>query len=525
MSRRLLPPAALLLLGMGALVVAPSAHAADPDQRVIFPEHPWAKVIEGELSKTVFEQTYGPDAEQARLQFAPIEQDGMLIDRDSWSNALLTSLDLPPLHAANYEPTVGIMYVAMEGVTLKPNCGNGDSANAALNCSPLVDQETNFPAMSGGGNQAALFQQLAAYYEPFNVVMTTTRPPDYLPYTMAVVGGSAGLAGQQGACGVANVACDGLKRNHVSLTFPQSCGGSAGTAAQETAHNWGLEHTDNGGDLMFPFNDGSIQSFVDQCMNISHATGDGITQCSYIHEEYCPQGGGEQQNSFAELMGVFGPRQADDSPPQITSIQPANGSVFNTSDDITITASISENSGMVGVKWTWLEGNPEGDSYTKCTNKVCDADFNPGVNFDASSIPWDFVAFDGAPAGTYSFQLEVMDAYANYATETITFEVMEQAGGDDDDDDDDDDSADESGDGGVDGGDDDDDDASGDDDDDDDDDDMSDGTGGDVGADGGVNERGCSVTRVGFLTGTGSRGVALLGLLLFVAGRRRSALG
>ncbi|MEM6996447.1 MAG: hypothetical protein AAF721_38435, partial [Myxococcota bacterium] len=460
MSRTLRLAATLSLVALGTS----SAHAAGPDaadpadslagddtMRVIDPAHPWARVMTGELSKSRFEQEYGAEAEAARQQFQPFEQDGVVYDKDSWSADMFKALELPPpLHAENYEPTVGVLYVEMNGVTLSPNCGSGDSANAALNCSPLVDNETTFPAMSDGGAQAALFQQLATFYEPFNLVMTTNRPPEYLPYTMAVVGGSSQLAGHSGACGVANVACDGLKRNHVSLTFPQSCGGSAGTAAQETAHNWGLEHTDNSGDLMYPFNMGGVQSFIDSCMNISHATGDGNTQCGYVHEVYCPTGGGEVQNSAAELFGVFGPRVTDNQPPEIVDLQPAHGAVFSTDDEFTVTASITENSRMVGVRWTWLEGLPDGtDSYTKCTNNVCDEDFSTGASFDVSQVQWDFVNLDKPPVGTYSFRLEVIDAYGNSETLTTTVEVTSDGsdGGDDGADDGSDDGVDDGGDG------------------------------------------------------------------------------
>jgi hypothetical protein len=312
---------------------------------------------------------------------------------------------------------------------LSPNCGSGDTANSALNCSPLVDQDTNFPAYGNGSAQASLFQELANYYEPFNLVMTSDRPPDWLPYTMAVVGGSAALAGLGGGvCGVANVACDGLKRNHVSLNFPESCGGVAETAAQETSHNWGLEHVNDSQDLMYPFNNGGFKEFKNECNAIDHSTGDGVTQCGYIHEIYC---GEEQQNSYAELMGVFGPRVADTVPPEITDIQPADGASFTTDDAIVITARTSEDSTFLAAKWTWIEGLPEDmDEYTVCTNNVCTGDYPLGVGFDPNEVQWDMIQLTQAPVGTYSFQFEVMDGYGQYATETITFEVVQ--GGDDD---------------------------------------------------------------------------------------------
>lgn len=388
---------------------------------------PWALAIDDALSKPLVEQWYGREVAEAWRDIEPQWEGNMLFTRDSFHEDMLAELGVPPVPAMNYEPSPGVVYVAMDGVTLRPNCGNGDTANSALDCSPLVSAETTFGAFGGGA--AAEFQTLASYYEPFDINMTSARPPDWMPYTMTVIGGSAGQIGAAGACGIANVACDGLKRNHVSLNFPESCGGMAETAAQETSHNWGLEHTDNPQDLLYPFNNGGFKTFVDECMPISNATGDGITQCDYIHEIYCPAGAGEEQNSYAELMGVFGPRTPDTTTPEITSISPANGSVLGNAEDILITASITDDSRMVAVNWEWLEGLPaEVESYRRCTNNVCDQDFNPGVSFVASEMPWDFVVLAGAPAGVYSFKLEVLDAYGNYATETITIEVVEGSG-------------------------------------------------------------------------------------------------
>jgi MYXO-CTERM domain-containing protein len=241
---------------------------------------------------------------------------------------------------------------------------------------------------------------------------------------MSVVGGSAGLAGQPGGvCGVANVQCDGLKRNHVSLSFPDSCPGDvAEIAAQETSHNWGLEHTNVESDLMYPFTNGGFKTFVDDCMAISHATGSGETQCGYVHEIHCPGGEGEQQNSYAELMGVFGPRVLDEEPPEILTIEPADGAAFSTTDSIAIRGTVAENTNFIAIKWT-LEGGPE--PLTKCTNNVCDQDYELGTGFDPNGETIEFVGLNQAPEGIYTATFEVMDAYGLYDSQTITFSVTE----------------------------------------------------------------------------------------------------
>ncbi|MGH1340557.1 MAG: hypothetical protein ACRBN8_03325 [Nannocystales bacterium] len=410
---------------LGLCVLAPSLASASERPR-IREDVPWALHPGDDLDKTPMERAYGIDEDD----LPPVDSfwDGTLLyTRDSAARDTLAQQGLPPLHAVAYDPSPGVLYVAMQGITLIPTCTGGDTANAAKRCSPLVDVETSFPAAGSSQQQAALFNQLADFYEPFDLVLTTSEPPDWMPYTMAVIGGTAGNAGQPGGvCGVANVACDGLKRNHVSLTFPGSCGGSAETAAQETAHNWGLEHTDNNNDLLYPFNSGGNKSFVDQCMTISHATGDGVTQCDYIHEEYCPSGGGEQQNTYQELLGIFGPRTPDNQAPEIVSIFPEDGATFTTEDTFTPTARIQENSNFVGVKWS-LES--EETALSRCTNNVCDQPFNPGVGFDPNEIDWQFTTLTTPPAGEYVLRFEVLDSYGGYATETITVHVVEAEGG------------------------------------------------------------------------------------------------
>ena len=417
--------ARLSAIFVGLCVLAPSVADAE-EPRLMRDDVPWALHPGDDLDKTPFERLYGV-AEEDLADVDAFWDGNLLYTKDSGAREVLEQQGLPPQHAVSYEASPGVLYVAMNGVTLTGPCGaGGETANAAKKCSALVDAETSFPPAGSGGQQAALFNQLADYYEPFDIVLTTSEPPEWMPYTMAVIGGSAGNAGQPGGvCGVANVQCDGLRRNHVSLTFPGSCGGSAETAAQETAHNWGLEHTDNTTDLLYPFNTGGFKTFVDDCMDISHATGDGVTQCDYIHEEYCPGGGGEQQNTYQELLGVFGPRTPDNQAPSIVEMSPPDGSTFTTADSFTVSARIEENSNFVAVRWELQGGDT---TLTRCSNNVCDQDFNAGVGFDPNEVDWDFTTLTTPPAGEYTLTFEVLDAYGGYDTQTITVTVTEAEG-------------------------------------------------------------------------------------------------
>ncbi len=411
-----------------ALVPAGARAGAPPESAV-----PWIVHPDDGLRRSTSERVLGVNL-KAEDWPEGFWQDDMYFGPDSYAQQHLDALGLP-LPAVNYEATPGVLYLAMEGVTLRNYCGTGDSANAAANCSPLVDSDTSFPSYGNQSQRDALEQTLKGYLSAFDLVVTQTRPPSYLGYTMAVIGGSSSNAGQPGGvCGVANVACDGLKRNHVSLTFPSSCPGPAAVAGQETAHNWGLEHTDNNSDLLYPYATGGSKSYVNNCMDINHATGNGITACGYIHEAYCPAGAGEQQNSYTELMGVFGPRTPDTVAPEIVNMQPADGSEFTPEDNILVTAMVSENSNFAGVKWTWLEGVPpaaqnDDGTLTRCTNNTCDDEINLGLDIQFDNLPLDFINLNGPPPGTYRFQMEVMDSYGNSDLETISFTVVGEGTG------------------------------------------------------------------------------------------------
>jgi hypothetical protein len=405
-------------LGLG-FAWAGSAAADDPaDSMRVAPALDWAFLPDDDLRVSDFERFYGIDPET--LGDVVFQEGEMVFGKDSNAASVMAQHGLPPLPAVQYDPTPGILYVAMNGVTIRPG-----QAHAALNRTPLVSQETNFPAYGSDAQKSAVLQAVQSAYGNVNLIVSGNRPPDYVPYTMAVVGGSASLAGMPGStCGVANVQCDAIQRNHVSLTFPQSCGGVGAVTAHEAGHNFGLEHVTNSSDLMYPYNTGGASTFLDGCTAISHATGSGVTQCGHIHREYC-NGDTERQNGYAEMLAAFGPRMADNTPPQIIELFPADGAVLTTEDSFTISARVTENSNFLGVKWTWLEAPVEdGVGHTRCTNNVCDDNYGLGVGFDPDDIPWDFLRLTEPPEGTYKFRFEVMDAYGNADAKDLTFQVV-----------------------------------------------------------------------------------------------------
>jgi hypothetical protein len=98
--------------------------------------------------------------------------------------------------------------------------------------------------------------------------------------------------------------------------------------------------------------------------------------------------------------------------------------VWTTADTFTIAATIEEDSNYLAVKWTWTDGLPSelGESFTRCTNGVCDEDYRAWITDDA---PFEFVGFVNPPAGEYTMTVEAMDARGHYVCKEITFRVIE----------------------------------------------------------------------------------------------------
>jgi hypothetical protein len=100
---------------------------------------------------------------------------------------------------------------------------------------------------------------------------------------------------------------------------------------QEAAHVWGLEHVDSQNDLLFPTTGGAGDpSFEDACHQIVVLDG-GIqpteAACAEMHELNCPDVP-DHQNSYQDMMMVFGPRTPDMSPPTLEIVAPTEGETF-----------------------------------------------------------------------------------------------------------------------------------------------------------------------------------------------------
>ena len=320
------------------------------------------------------------------------------------------------------------LYMAMDGITLYPDCPVTGWVHSAFDCTSLVDMPTTLPAVSSEAAKAQLVQAVQSHLAAFDVAVTTKRPPPYLPYFVAAIGGNGDWKGGN-LCGQATLSCSGQRRNLVSVVFPgnPNCADITGTVVHELGHNLGLEHTSLQPDTMFT---PALQQRSPQnaCSSIQLGDKDAIS-CPSSHAQQCPEGNGTQQNTMAELLSRVGPRRHDDEPPQVSEVWPPNGSVFTTDDVIPVTARVEDEGGTLGVRWRWLEGLPPGyDSYEQCTNDVCELAFLPEAH---ASGRWDLVTLVRPPAGAYAFRLDTVDAHGNTAIVTIQIRVEEPGEGDD----------------------------------------------------------------------------------------------
>lgn len=319
----------------------------------------------------------------------------------------------------------------LDGAHLRP-CEEGEPENAAIGCSRILTESVVLPGYGDARDRAAILQSLRALYSHVDLTITDQRPPLWLPHTMSVVGGSSSLLDvDPGTCGWAPLTCGGRQRNRINFTFPFACTSRvpdriAAVIAQESGHNFGLEHTDSLTDVMYPTLTEDLKTFEDRCTPII-PTNEAVA-CPEEHAEACPDTEGESQNAHLELLQIFGPRFEDTEPPVIRTMFPDDGAVFGPGETILLTATLHEASGAVGVRWSFTEGPEatlEAAGRDRCTNGVCRWPYGNDTPLDAD---WHFVELVEPEIGRYGARLELMDMDGNYTSREIHFEVREEVG-------------------------------------------------------------------------------------------------
>ena len=369
-----------LVVLLGALIIAPPAHAGDPEPHTLFghpvndPPEPTAEELEAR--RAAFEQ-YLEDNDLVHaggvvMPRAMAEDDG----RTAPPHATKV-WDKPP-----HRQTIFLNFFGgpMSGGTI-----------ASEMQSPCVQGKIDYPGFKGSTQQAlAIIQVFQQAAEPFGLRIAYDEvPPKHLPYSQVMMGGKPGIIGlPNGVLGVScNLDCGETWWRDTTFAFTEVAGDIqvlGTTALQEAAHSWGLDHIDGEDNIMYPYATFGMKVWADTCTDYNPATG--AIGCEYIHDEFCGQAAGKQ-NDVAELMAYFGSNSVDDVPPTVTLKSPADGAMLNPGDTLTVEADVTDNFEGFGWRLMVPELNQEIPSYY-------------------GEKSW---SFPGVPKGTYTIRVEAID--------------------------------------------------------------------------------------------------------------------
>lgn len=215
-----------------------------------------------------------------------------------------------------------------------------DHSDAKNGLSPAIQAGTSilteFQSASGQTGAAAdplwhdVVQCLKEVYSPFNITVTDVRPTSgqWTELMIAGVPQDVGLPNE--VLGIAPVHSDCQAHdNAISFSFANhenvhDVNNICWTAAQESAHNFGLDHEykfANGDSacndpMTYRFDCGGQKFFRDEGAFCGE---DQVRACS------CPN---QTQNSHAKLLSIFGPGTPITAPPDATILVPAAGATI-----------------------------------------------------------------------------------------------------------------------------------------------------------------------------------------------------
>ena len=347
-----------------ALLFAPSAHAQPDELQVDRPET-WDMSIQ-ELEAIGLGQYRGDPI------VVPI-------------NALRERpIDEPPLAAGE-----GIVFVNFDGAQLTSGFDN-----ARQNVTQINNLAGSFAAYGDGSKREAVMQAVRQDWSSYNVTIVDQRPADG-DYTMCMVGPTNPYGG--GVLGIAPLDCnDSQTHNNVTYAFHSvndsfSASTTATTIGQEVAHSYGLEHVNEPGDIMNPFNAGGDPSFRDQCISI---VADGGIVCGSQHAAEC--GASNQQNSHAELVRLFGTSVPDNAAPVVSLTAPTDGDEFPAGSSFDISVDATDDT---AVEQVVLYSN----------GAALETDGNAPYGWSVNDVP----------EGEYEFYVEAVDQAGNSAMSNV----------------------------------------------------------------------------------------------------------
>ncbi|HWB78424.1 MAG TPA: hypothetical protein VG755_25840 [Nannocystaceae bacterium] len=362
------------------------------------------------------------------------------------------SVDDPSAGGLFHEP--GVLFINFDGGQMM-DCNGSDWP--VMNCSTIMHDLVE-PYSGDTATRAAVVQAMSNDVADFALTVVGERPPDDTLYDMVMVGNWT-PAPEGGFAGVAPT-IDCWNTNKAETSFSLDLGDASSVAkvvGQEAAHVWGLEHVDSQSDILFPTVGGaSDPAFEDECHHIVVIDGgivESTANCPEMHAANCDEP--DTQNSYRDLLMIFGPPGADVTAPTVEILVPmaneafASGASFDLTlrmiDDVPpqlfdIYASIDadEQGAMLGAaQWgpelvTPVSGLPDGEHFIRID--IADQQGNPAtatVHFTIGIAPVDTTgegsgSDDGTGGGTTS--VDTTSASATTASTEATSDGTSESG-------------------------------------------------------------------------------------------------
>ena len=324
-----------------------------------------------------------------------------------WYEPLVYGTEAPPPEKAQ----AWVVYTNFDGGEMNW-CGWGNNS-PQNNCSTIM-QDTVLPYSGDAGQRAAIVQIVRKDFADFNVKVTDQRPQG-IDYDMEMVGDWQ-PAPQGGFAGVApSLDCWNENGGEVSFTldYTGSSNGIAKAMLQELAHTWGLEHVDSKGDLLYPTTESVLDpTFKDVCHQIVQLDNQGNTVpdgcvCCNQHSLFC---GANQQNSYRELLEIFGPSVPDLTGPTLAITAPAEGAEVDPDFDLTIDAIDNNSPQLLGITIDFAGPSA----------------FTSDKSFWASPAELSFPV-TGVLPGAYTVTVTAQDEDKNEAVAVVNFTVRDPA--------------------------------------------------------------------------------------------------
>ncbi|MBA3550058.1 MAG: hypothetical protein H0T76_26565 [Nannocystis sp.] len=299
-----------------------------------------------------------------------------------------------------------ILYINFDGAVLRRGCGN-DSRH---DCSSLADLFSGYvgPFVGTDNRRLAIMQAVRKDLADFGIRAVTTRPPADTDYTMVLYGD----LGEQDFAGIAPyIDCGNLWANDTSFAgaFQGSNIGST-IVLQEAAHTWGLEHVNSPFDNLHPFVAQATPRFQDQCNKIVSDTDLVETSgvCNQVHQQFCEVG---FQNSYRELLSLFGPAIPDTQPPTLDITSPQDGSFHVLPTTLRL----------------------QGEVVDDLTPQIYELTVtNKGETVYAGPVSGLDLALKDPPAGDYDLTVTIRDGAGNAGKDTVRFTLLAEGSEDPD---------------------------------------------------------------------------------------------